>query len=140
MLAAAAILLAGAASQRAAIAEVASSLLQRIRVTIDGEPLSKEQQQQLQELVQVTETLDESGDRVVTVDVNQDRAPLDLPDGVLMIEIGEPDSLEGGDMIRVRSGSGPFPAGKMGATLPGESAGSWGEVKEAVDPKVEASP
>ena len=38
-LAATAILLAGAASQRAAIAEVAGSLLQRIRVTIDGRPV-----------------------------------------------------------------------------------------------------
>ena len=168
-LAAAAILLAGAASQRAAIAEVAGSLLERIRVsvTVDGRPVEireaveiedgvilvvaddgaddgvrkfHEQQQQLQELVQVTETLDESGDRVVTVDVNQDRAPLGLPDGVLEIEIGEPDSLEGGEMIRVRSGSGPFPAAKAGAALPGASGQSWGEVKETVDPKVEASP
>ncbi len=166
-LAAAAVLLAGAASQRAAIAEVAGSLLERVSMTIDGRPVEireavetedgvilvveddgaddgvrkfHEQQQQLQELVQVTETLDESGDRVVTVDVNQDRAPLGLPDGVLEIEIGDPDSLEGGEMIRVRSGSGPFPAAKMGAALPGEPARSWGEIKEAVDPKVEASP
>ena len=44
-------------------------------------------------------------------------------------------------MIReVRSGSGPFPAAKAGAALPGESPRSWGEVKEAVDPKVGASP
>ena len=139
-LAAAAILLAGAASQRAAIAEVASSLLHRIRVTIDGELLSSEQQQQLQEFVQVTETLDESDDRVVTVEVNQDHAPLDLPDGVLMVEIGDPDSLEGGDMIRVRSGSGPPPAGKMGPGLPDVPAQSWGDVKKAVDPEAQASP
>ena len=93
-------------------------------------------------MVQVTETLDESGDRVVTVDVNQDRAPLGLPDGVLEIEFGESDSLEGGEMIReirVRSGSGPFPAAKMGAALPDEPARSWGEVKESVAPGVEGS-
>lgn len=160
-LAAAAVLLAGAASQRAAIAEVAGSLLQRIRVsvTVDGRPVEIREAVEIEdgvilvvaddgaddgvrklELVQVTETLDESGDRVVTVDVNQDQAPVDLPDGVLEIEIGDPDSLEGGEMIRVRSGSGPFPAAKMGAALPGESPRSWGEVKEAVDPEVEASP
>ena len=158
-LAAAAVLLAGAASQRAAIAEVAGSLLQRISMTIDGEPVEIREAVETEdgvilvveddgaddgvrklELVQVTETLDGSGDRVVTVDVNQDRAPLGLPDGALEIEIGDPDSLEGGEMIRVRSGSGPFPAAKMDAALPGEPARSWGEVKEAVDPEVEASP
>ncbi len=160
-LAAAAVLLAGAASQRAAIAEVAGSLLERIRVsvTVDGRPVEIREAVEIEdgvilvvaddaaddglrklELVQVTETLDESGDRVVAVDVNQDRAPLGLPDGVLEIEIGDPDSLEGGEMIRVRSGSGPFPAAKAGAALPGVPPQSWGEVKEAVDPKVEASP
>ncbi len=98
-----------AASQKAAIAEVASSLLQRISLTIDGEP------------VEVTEAL-EIGDGVI-----------------LVIEGGETDSLEG-DMIRALSRSGPIPAGKRGTRFPGVPAQSWGDVKEAVDPKVEASP
>ena len=125
VLAGAAVLLAGAVSQKAAIAEVASSLLHRISLTIDGEPLSSEQQQQLREFIQVTDTL-ESDDRVVTVDVNQARAPLDLPDGVLMVEVSDPDSLEGGDMIRVRSGSGPPPRRKDGRQFPGRTRSELG--------------
>lgn len=132
-LAAAAVLLAGAASQRAAIAEVASSLLQRIWVSIDGE--------QWGEAVQIKETVDggfiylskfhgifpEEGDTIRVFLPEQGdtlRFPFFLP--------------EERDSIRVISG--PPPAGKMGPGFPDVPARSWGDVKEAVDPAIEASP
>ena len=69
-LAALAILLVGAVTQRAALADIASSLLQRITVTFNDEPLSDAQQQAFDEFVEITETVDENGDPVVTVNVN----------------------------------------------------------------------
>ena len=69
VLAALAILLVGAVTQRAALADIASSLL-RIVVTFNDEPLSDSQQQAFDEVVEITETLDENGDPVVTVNVD----------------------------------------------------------------------
>ncbi len=54
-----------------------------------------------------------------------------------MIEGGETDGVH---MLRVRSGSEPLPAGKMGARSPDVPAQSWGDVKGAAGLKVEASP
>ncbi len=125
VLAGVAILLAGAASQRAAIAEVASSLLHRIsvnldgdgeiEVTIDGEP------------VEVREI--ESGDGGFIIVVHDDDNGIDhhLEDLIRRTIDGETAELL-------------FPAGKTGAGSPDVPAQSWGEVKEAVDPAVKASP
>ena len=137
-LAAAAILLAGAVSQRAAIAEVASSLVHRIsisvtsdsdgrsfEVTIDGEP------------VEVRETIETGDGGVIMVIHGDDNGMIDhdlngmidhdlLEDLILTID-GEPVEL-------------PLPAGKTGDSSPGVPARSWGDVKEAVDPAIEASP
>ncbi len=55
VLAALAILLVGAVTQRAALADMASSLLQRV-VTFNDEPLSDSQQQVFDEFVEITET------------------------------------------------------------------------------------
>ena len=68
-LAALAILLVGAVTQRAALADIASSLLQRIVVTFNDESLSDSQQQTFDELVEITETVDENGEQVVTINV-----------------------------------------------------------------------
>ena len=122
-LAAAAVLLAGAASQRAAIAEAAGSLLQRIRVSIDGE-----QWHELERLViERKETVDGGVIYLTKMPEEGDTLRISFP--------------EQGDTLRVPlSESGTFPAGKMGASSPGVPAQSWGEVKEAVDPKVDTSP
>ena len=56
-LAALALLLVGAVTQRAALADIASSLLQRIVVTFNDEPLSDSQQQAFEEFVDITETV-----------------------------------------------------------------------------------
>ena len=124
VLAAAAILLAGAASQRAAIAEVASSLLHRISVNIDGD-----------------------GEIEVTIDGEpvEVRETIQTGDGGFIMVIQDDDNgidhLE--DLIRTFDGEAAellFPVGKTGAKSPGVPARSWGDVKESVDPEVETSP
>ncbi len=94
-LAALAILLVGAVTQRAALADIANSLLQRIAVTFNDEPLSDSQQQTFDELVEITETVDENGDQAVTVNfggateatVDQILQELGDEDGVLSVVI-----------------------------------------------------
>ncbi len=100
-LAALALLLVGAVTQRAALADIASSLLQRIVVTFNDEPLSDSQQQAFDEFVQITETLDENGDPVVTVNVTPENLTnfqffQELADdgGVLKVEIRGDESSE----------------------------------------------
>ena len=85
--AALAILIVGAVTQRAALADIASSLLQRIAVTFNDEPLSDSQQQTFDELVEITETVDENGDQVVTVNVESDQLSQEFRDGVLKVRI-----------------------------------------------------
>ena len=141
-LAAGAILLAGAASQRAAIAEVASSLLERIWVSTDGE--------QWHGLVKAKETADGAVFYVSEIHPLEPGDAIRLEPGdtirVFFPEMGDTIRFpvpEKGDTVRVFSGpfpAGPFPAGKTGAKSPGIPAQSWGEVKESVDPEVETSP
>ena len=129
VLAGVAILLAGAASQRAAIAEVASSLLHRIRVSTDGE--------QWHGLVK-KETAD--GKSIYVSEIH----PVEEGDTIRVFFPEQGDTLripfptEEGDTIRVISRS--WPAGKTGVSSPDVPAQSWGDVKEAVDPAAEASP
>ena len=88
-LAALAILLVGAVTQRAALADIASSLLQRIVVTFNDESLSDSQQQTFDELVEITETVDENGDQVVTLNVPTDQILQELGDegGALKVRV-----------------------------------------------------
>lgn len=94
-LAALAILLVGVVTQRAALADIANSLLQRIAVTFNDEPLSDSQQQTFDELVEITETVDENGDQALTVNfggatgttVDQILQELGDEDGVLTMVI-----------------------------------------------------
>ena len=98
-LAALAILFAGV-TQRAALADIANSLLQRIVVTFNDEPLSDSQQQTFDELVEITETVDENGDQALTVDfggatgttVDQILQELGDEDGALTMVIGNDSS------------------------------------------------
>ena len=98
--AALAILLVGAVTQRAALADIASSLLQRIAVTFNDEPLSDSQQQAFDDLVEITETVDENGDQAVTVNfggateatVDQILQELGDEDGVLKMVISDDSS------------------------------------------------
>ena len=99
-LAALAILLVGAVTQRAALADIASSLLQRIVVTFNDESLSDSQQQTFDELVEITETVHENGDQAVTINfggateatVDQILQELGDEDGVLKMVISDDDS------------------------------------------------
>ena len=86
-LAALAILLVGAVTQRAALADIASSLLQRIVVTFNDESLSDSQQQTFDELVEITETVDENGDQVVTINADSDQLSEEFGDGVLKVRV-----------------------------------------------------
>ena len=86
-LAALAILLVGAVTQRAALADIASSLLQRITVTFNDEPLSDSQQQTFDELVEITETVDENGDQAVTINADSDQLSEEFGDGVLEVRV-----------------------------------------------------
>ena len=154
VLAALAILLVGAVTQRAALADIASSLLQRIVVTINGEPLSDSQQQAFDELVEITETLDENGDPVVTVNVNVNATPgqilqdLGDGDGVLLVTVHGDESSEA-----VSSDSDPasivvnlvnldsLRAAKIGSQPPGVAEDqSWGDIKKAVGSTTDDSP
>ncbi len=87
VLAALAILLVGAVTQRAALADIASSLLHRIVVTFNDESLSDSQQQTFDEHVEITETLDENGDQVVTLNVESDQLSEELGDGLLKVRV-----------------------------------------------------
>ena len=88
-LAALAILLVGVVTQREALADIASSLLQRITVTFNDEPLSDAQQQAFDELVEITETVDENGEQVVTINVPTDQILQELGDegGALNVRV-----------------------------------------------------
>ena len=141
-LAALAILLVGAVTQRAALADIASSLLQRITVTFNDEPLSDSQQQAFDDFVDITETVDENGDPVVTLNVNAetpDQILQDLgdEDGVLLVTVHGPESSEAvssdsePDSIVVNFDSQH--AAKIGSQSPGVAEGqSWGDIKKAV--------
>ena len=93
-LAALAILFVGV-TQRAALADIANSLLQRVTVTFNDEPLSDAQQQTFDELVEITETADENGEQALTVNfggatgttVDQILQELGDEDGVLTMTI-----------------------------------------------------
>ena len=157
VLAALAILFVGVVTQRTALADIASSLLQRIVVTFNDEPLSDSQQQTFDELIEITETLDENGDQVVTVNVTPenwttensttDQFLQELADGgVLKVEVSGDESSEA-----VSSDSGPIMwlravgisgdvvndslrAAKIGSQSPGVAEDkSWGDIKRAVD-------
>ena len=82
-----AILLVAAVTQRAALADIASSLLQRITVTFNDESLSDSQQQAFDELVEITETVDENGDQVVTINADSDQLSEEFGDGVLEVRV-----------------------------------------------------
>ena len=85
-LAALAILFVGV-TQRAALADIANSLLQRITVTFNDESLSDSQQQAFDEVVEITETVDENGDQVVTINTDSDQLSEEFGDGVLKVRI-----------------------------------------------------
>ena len=127
-LAAIAILLVGVVTQRAALADIASSLLQRIVVTFNDESLSDSQQQAFDELVDITETVDENGDPVVTVNVvDSDQIHQEFGDGVLKVVIGsDEDSLN---------------AAKIGSQPPSVAEDkSWGDIKRAAGSTTDDSP
>ena len=159
-LAALAILLVGAVTQRAALADIASSLLQRIVVTFNDESLSDSQQQTFDELVEITETVDENGDQVVTLNVESDQLSEEFGDGVLKVRVfGEQiseaevertnaflDSFETA-LITARGFTGVImkshdirsiriltsrSAAKIGSQSPGVAEDkSWGDIKKA---------
>ena len=143
--AALAILLVGAVTQRAALADIASSLLQRIVVTFNDEPLSDSQQQAFDELVEITETLDENGDPVVTVNVEADQMPQEFRDGVLKVVVSgdesseavssdsDPDSIVV-NLDSLRAALDSLRSAKIGSQSPGGAEDkSWGDIKRAVD-------
>ena len=169
VLAALAILLVGAVTQRAALADIASSLL-RIVVTFNDEPLSDSQQQAFDELVEFTETLDENGDQVVTVNVTPENVTNDqflqeLDGGVIKVEVSGDESSEAvssdSDLIMMLSGTTVFSevsvnldslrialtahdslrAAKIGSQSPGVAEDqSWGDIKRAVGSTTDDSP
>ena len=148
-LAALAILFVGVVTQRAALADIASSLLQ-IVVTFNDEPLSDSQQQAFDELVEITETVDENGDRVVTLNVNAetpDQILQDLgdEDGVLLVTVHGPESSEAvssdsePDSIVVNFDSQH--AAKIGSPSPGVAEDkSWGDIKKAAGSTTDDAP
>ena len=167
-LAALALLLVGAFTQRAALADIASSLLQRITVTFNDESLSDSQQQAFEEVVDITETLDENGDQVVTVNVEADEAgqmPQEFSDGVLVVKVHSDESSEAvssdSDLIMMVSGVTLFSessvnldslrialtahdslhAAKIGSQPPGVAEDqSWGDIKKAVGSTTDDAP
>ena len=149
VLATLAILIVGAVTQRAALADIASSLLQRIAVTFNDEPLSDSQQQAFDELFEITETLDENGDQVVTLNVNAtlDQILQDLGDGdgVLEVTVHGDESSEAvssdsdPDSIVVNLDS--LRAAKIGSQSPGVAEDqSWGDIKRAAGSTTDDSP
>ena len=154
VLAALAILLVGAVSQRAALANIASSLLQ-IVVTFNDEPLSDSQQQAFDELFEITETLDENGDQVVTASVEADQMPQEFSDGVLEVVVsGDENSGAVGvsaaahvfadsdpDSIVVNLDSLRARAAKIGSQSPGVTEDkSWGDIKKAAGSSTDDPP
>ena len=164
VLAALAILLVGAITQRAALADIASSLL-RIVVTFNDEPLSDSQQQAFDEFVQITETLDENGDQVVTVNLDADQVPQEFSDGVLFVKVHSDESSEAvssdSDLVVMVSGTTVFSEGsvnpdslrialtahdslrsaKIGSQSPGVAEDqSWGDIKKAVGSTTDDAP
>ena len=151
-LAALAILLIGAVTQRAALANIASSLLQ-IVVTFNDEPLSDSQQQAFDEFVDITETVDENGDQVVTVNVEADQMPQEFSDGVLKMVVSTDESSEA---VSVSAGAHFFVnsdpdsivvnldslrAAKIGSQSPGVAEDrSWGNIKRAAGSTPDDSP
>ena len=153
-LAALAILLVGAVTQRAALADIASSLLQ-IVVTFNDEPLSDSQQQAFDELVEITETVDENGDQVVSVSVEADQMPQEFSDGVLKMVVGRDESSEAvsvsasahffvnsdPDSIVVNLDSLRARAAKIGSQSPGVTEDkSWGDIKRAAGSTTDDAP
>lgn len=152
-LAALAILLIGAVTQRAALANIASSLLQ-IVVTFNDEPLSDSQQQAFDEFVDITETVDENGDQVVTVNVEADQMPQEFSDGVLLMTVSQDSSSEAAvsvsasahffvnsdpDSIVVNLDS--LRAAKIGSQSPGVTEDkSWGDIKRDAGSTTDDSP
>ena len=164
VLAALAILFVGV-TQRAALADIASSLLQRIVVTFNNEPLSDSQQQAFDELVQITETVDENGDQVVIVNVEADQMPQEFSDGVLEVVISGDESSEAvssdSDLIMMVGGATVFSdssvnldslrmaltahdslrAAKIGSQPPGIAEDkSWGDIKKAAGSTTDDAP
>ena len=149
VLAALAILIVGVVTQRAALADIASSLL-RIVVTLNDEPLSDSQRQAFDELFEITETLDENGDRVVTLNVNaatpnQILQDLGDEDGVLLVTVHGDESSEAvssdsePDSIVVNFDSQH--AAKIGSQSPNVTEGnSWGDIKRAAGSTTDDSP
>ena len=91
-LAALAILFVGV-TQRAALADIANSLLQ-IVVTFNDEPLSDSQQQTFDELVEITETVDEDGEQLVTINMDGDQLFQEFGDGVLEVMVSDDENNE----------------------------------------------
>ena len=166
MLAALAILIVGAVTQRAALADIASSLLQ-IVVTFNDEPLSDSQQQAFDELVEITETLDENGDQVVTVNIEADQMPQEFSDGILKVTVSGDESSEAvgsdSDLIMMVSGATLFSESSVNldslrigialtahdslrsAKIGSQSSGvaedkSWGDIKRAAGSTTDDSP
>ncbi|MCY3665237.1 MAG: hypothetical protein OXH81_06235, partial [Gemmatimonadetes bacterium] len=166
VLAALAILLIGVVTQRAALANIASSLLQ-IVVTFNDEPLSDSQQQAFDELVEITETVDENGDQVVIVNVEADQMPQEFSDGVLEVVISGDESSEAvssnSDLIMMVGGATVFSdssvnlnldslrialavrdslhAAKIGSPSPNVTEDqSWGDIKRAAGSTTDDSP
>ena len=166
VLAALAILLVGVITQRAALADIASSLL-RIVVTFNDEPLSDSQQQALEEVVDITETLDENGDQVVIVNIEADQIPQEFSDGVLKVTVSGDESSEAvgsdSDLIMMVSGATLFSessvnldslrigialtahdslrSAKIGSQSPGVTEGkSWGDIKKAAGSTTDDAP
>ena len=169
-LAALAILLVGAVTQRAALADIASSLLQRIVVTFNDESLSDSQQQTFDELVEITETeirvnatpdqlLQELGDEdgvlsmVISGDssaVSSDSAPdsivVNFVSSSAMLDLfsaASPDDITEKDgvlVLKVDPDSLP-PAAKIGSQSPGVTEDkSWGDIKRASGSTTDDSP
>ena len=166
VLAALAILIVGAVTQRAALADIASSLLQ-IVVTFNDEPLSDSQQQAFEEVVDITETLDENGDQVVIVNIEADQMPREFSDGVLKVTVSGDESSEAvgsdSDLIMMVSGATLFSESSVNldslrigialtthdslrsAKIGSQSSGvaedkSWGDIKRAAGSTTDDSP
>ena len=153
VLAALAILLIGAVTQRAALANIASSLLQ-IVVTFNDEPLSDSQQQAFDEFVDITETVDENGDQVVNVNVEADQMPQEFSDGVLLMTVSQDSSSKAAvsvsasahffvnsDLDSIRVNLDSLRAAKIGSQSPGVTEDkSWGYIKKAAGSTTDDSP
>ena len=136
-------------------------------MTFNDEPLSDSQQQAFDELVQITETVDENGDQVVIVNVEADQMPQEFSDGVLEVVISGDESSEAvssdSDFIMMVGGATVFSdssvsvnldslrialtardslrAAKIGSQSPGVAEDkSWGDIKRAAGSTTDDSP